>query len=83
MSVAPSKPEAVVHAMKVLEVHEQLEKLPRERPPDDPEADLDEKEKAIVREMCNVSGPPRRRLPALQCFIVLLLLWCCLVGTMA
>ncbi|TRY77586.1 hypothetical protein DNTS_007220 [Danionella cerebrum] len=44
------KPEAVVHAMKVLEVHDNLEKqLPEER-----EADLSEKEKAIVREMCNV-----------------------------
>ncbi|CAH2327910.1 coiled-coil domain-containing 85C isoform X1 [Pelobates cultripes] len=44
------KPEAVVHAMKVLEVHEKLD-----RPiPDSYEEDLSEKEKAIVREMCNV-----------------------------
>lgn len=44
------KPEAVVHAMKVLEVHENLD-----RPvPEDYEEDLSEKEKAIVREMCNV-----------------------------
>ncbi|XP_027895941.1 coiled-coil domain-containing protein 85C-B isoform X4 [Xiphophorus couchianus] len=44
------KPEAVVHAMKVLEVHENLD-----RPaPEDYEDDLSEKEKAIVREMCNV-----------------------------
>ncbi|XP_028972872.2 coiled-coil domain-containing protein 85C-B isoform X1 [Esox lucius] len=45
------KPEAVVHAMKVLEVHDNLEK---KRVPDDYEEDLSEKEKAIVREMCNV-----------------------------
>ncbi|XP_048841231.1 coiled-coil domain-containing protein 85C-A-like [Brienomyrus brachyistius] len=44
------KPEAVVHAMKVLEVHENLDK----QIPDDYEDDLSEKEKAIVREMCNV-----------------------------
>lgn len=44
------KPEAVVHAMKVLEVHENLDKQAAE----DYEDDLSEKEKAIVREMCNV-----------------------------
>ncbi|XP_023681133.2 coiled-coil domain-containing protein 85C-A [Paramormyrops kingsleyae] len=44
------KPEAVVHAMKVLEVHENLDK----QIPEDYEDDLSEKEKAIVREMCNV-----------------------------
>ncbi|XP_036943304.1 coiled-coil domain-containing protein 85C-B isoform X1 [Acanthopagrus latus] len=44
------KPEAVVHAMKVLEVHENLDK----QAPEDYEDDLSEKEKAIVREMCNV-----------------------------
>ncbi|XP_038142057.1 coiled-coil domain-containing protein 85C-B isoform X5 [Cyprinodon tularosa] len=44
------KPEAVVHAMKVLEVHENLDK----QTPKDYEDDLSEKEKAIVREMCNV-----------------------------
>ncbi|XP_035279797.1 coiled-coil domain-containing protein 85C-A-like isoform X1 [Anguilla anguilla] len=44
------KPEAVVYAMKVLEVHENLDK----QIPDDYEEDLSEKEKAIVREMCNV-----------------------------
>ncbi|KAM3861334.1 coiled-coil domain-containing protein 85C-B [Diretmus argenteus] len=44
------KPEAVVHAMKVLEVHENLDKQVQE----DYEEDLSEKEKAIVREMCNV-----------------------------
>ncbi|XP_072535749.1 coiled-coil domain-containing protein 85C-B isoform X3 [Salminus brasiliensis] len=44
------KPEAVVHAMKVLEVHENLNK----QLPEDYEEDLSEKEKAIVREMCNV-----------------------------
>uniref|UniRef100_A0A3B3CPQ4 Coiled-coil domain containing 85C, b n=1 Tax=Oryzias melastigma TaxID=30732 RepID=A0A3B3CPQ4_ORYME len=46
------KPEAVVHAMKVLEVHENLDK----QAPEDYEDDLSEKEKAIVREMCNVTG---------------------------
>ncbi|XP_047201016.1 coiled-coil domain-containing protein 85C-A-like [Girardinichthys multiradiatus] len=44
------KPEAVVHAMKVLEVHEKLDS-PNSREYDE---DLNEKEKAIVREMCNV-----------------------------
>ncbi|XP_051510798.1 coiled-coil domain-containing protein 85C-B isoform X2 [Myxocyprinus asiaticus] len=44
------KPEAVVHAMKVLEVHDNLDK----RLPEESEEDLSEKEKAIVREMCNV-----------------------------
>ena len=57
-STAPSKPEAVVHAMKVLEVHEQLEKHPYELTADD-DGDLDENEKAIVREMCNVSHSQR------------------------
>ncbi|XP_048829752.1 coiled-coil domain-containing protein 85C-A [Brienomyrus brachyistius] len=47
---AAQKPEAVVQAMKVLEVHENLEK----QIPEDYEEDLTEKEKAIVREMCNV-----------------------------
>ncbi|RUS88159.1 hypothetical protein EGW08_004056 [Elysia chlorotica] len=46
-SPVASKPEAVVHAMKVLEVHEELEKSATEE-------DLDAPEKAIVREMCNV-----------------------------
>ncbi|KAA0708881.1 Coiled-coil domain-containing protein 85C-B [Triplophysa tibetana] len=44
------KPEAVVHAMKVLEVHDNLDKKLTE----ENEEDLSEKEKAIVREMCNV-----------------------------
>ncbi|XP_034018522.1 coiled-coil domain-containing protein 85C-B isoform X2 [Thalassophryne amazonica] len=44
------KPEAVVHAMKVLEVHDNLDK----QTPEEYEDDLSEKEKAIVREMCNV-----------------------------
>lgn len=47
---ASQKPEAVVHAMKVLEVHENLDK----QIPEDYDEDLSEKEKAIVREMCNV-----------------------------
>ncbi|XP_039740125.1 coiled-coil domain-containing protein 85C isoform X1 [Pteropus medius] len=49
-SPAGQKPEAVVHAMKVLEVHENLER----QLPDSREGDLSEEEKAIVREMCNV-----------------------------
>ncbi|XP_039108874.1 coiled-coil domain-containing protein 85C isoform X4 [Hyaena hyaena] len=49
-SAAGQKPEAVVHAMKVLEVHENLDR----RLQDSCEDDLSEKEKAIVREMCNV-----------------------------
>ncbi|XP_072314262.1 coiled-coil domain-containing protein 85C-like isoform X2 [Eucyclogobius newberryi] len=44
------KPEAVVHAMKVLEVHEKLDRANTQ----EYEEDLSEKEKAIVREMCNV-----------------------------
>lgn len=44
------KPEAVVHAMKVLEVHEKLD-CQNSREYDE---DLNDKEKAIVREMCNV-----------------------------
>ncbi|XP_038600203.1 coiled-coil domain-containing protein 85C isoform X2 [Tachyglossus aculeatus] len=47
---AAQKPEAVVHAMKVLEVHENLDRQLQ----DSYEEDLSEKEKAIVREMCNV-----------------------------
>ncbi|XP_012868582.1 PREDICTED: coiled-coil domain-containing protein 85C-like [Dipodomys ordii] len=49
-STAGQKPEAVVHAMKVLEVHENLDRQLQ----DSCEEDLSEKEKAIVREMCNV-----------------------------
>ncbi|XP_034794007.1 coiled-coil domain-containing protein 85C isoform X1 [Pan paniscus] len=49
-SPAGQKPEAVVHAMKVLEVHENLDRQLQ----DSCEEDLSEKEKAIVREMCNV-----------------------------
>ncbi|KAH9519025.1 Coiled-coil domain-containing protein 85C [Bulinus truncatus] len=47
-SSVTGKPEAVVHAMKVLQVHEELEKIPYQ------DEDLDDPEKAIVREMCNV-----------------------------
>ncbi|XP_023575407.1 coiled-coil domain-containing protein 85C [Octodon degus] len=49
-SSAGQKPEAVVHAMKVLEVHENLDRQLQ----DSCDEDLSEKEKAIVREMCNV-----------------------------
>lgn len=49
--VGVARPEAVVHAMKVLEVHEQLDKTT------DSELEFEELaegEKALVREMCNV-----------------------------
>ncbi|KAH8027088.1 hypothetical protein HPB51_002033 [Rhipicephalus microplus] len=49
--VGVARPEAVVHAMKVLEVHEQLDKAT------DSELEFEELaegEKALVREMCNV-----------------------------
>ncbi|KAM9646079.1 coiled-coil domain-containing protein 85C [Trichechus inunguis] len=49
-SSAGQKPEAVVHAMKVLEVHENLDRQLQ----DSREEGLSEKEKAVVREMCNV-----------------------------
>ncbi|KAG3260393.1 coiled-coil domain-containing protein 85C isoform X1 [Ictidomys tridecemlineatus] len=49
-SSAGQKPEAVVHAMKVLEVHENLDRQLQHSC----EEDLSEEEKAIVREMCNV-----------------------------
>lgn len=44
------KPEAIVHAMKVLQVHEKLDRQGLQ----EYDEDLSEKEKAIVREMCNV-----------------------------
>ncbi|CAG5126851.1 unnamed protein product [Candidula unifasciata] len=47
-SPVSSKPETVMHAMKVLQVHEELEKTPTDND------GLDDPEKAIVREMCNV-----------------------------
>ncbi|XP_055937883.1 coiled-coil domain-containing protein 85C-A-like [Argiope bruennichi] len=47
-----SKPEAVVHAMKVLEVHEQMEKSLES---DLESEELAEGERALVREMCNVA----------------------------
>lgn len=47
-----SRPEAVVRALQVLEVREQLE---REKiAASDTIPELDDKEKALVREMCNV-----------------------------
>lgn len=45
------RPEAVVRALQVLEVREQLE---REKINSDTIPELDDKEKALVREMCNV-----------------------------
>uniref|UniRef100_A0A0L8G3Y6 Uncharacterized protein n=2 Tax=Octopus bimaculoides TaxID=37653 RepID=A0A0L8G3Y6_OCTBM len=64
-----SQPDAVTHAMKVLEVHQQLES-PRNNI--DSNNDLGDNEKAIVREMCNVvwrkleSVSPRRQYPHKQ-----------------
>lgn len=54
------RPEAVVRALQVLEVREQLERegrMPNENREiqDNPGQDMDDGEKALVREMCNVS----------------------------
>lgn len=48
-----SRPEAVVRALQVLEVREQLEreKIPTKNTDSE---QLDDKEKALLREMCNV-----------------------------
>ncbi|CAJ0923265.1 unnamed protein product [Ranitomeya imitator] len=56
------KPEAVVHAMKVLEVHENLDR----QTPDSFEEDLSEKEKAIVREMSFGGNLETQRILSLQ-----------------
>lgn len=64
------RPEAVVRALQVLEVREQLEREGRERgereqrtatqqPPEPITNDMDDGEKALVREMCNVSVTDR------------------------
>ncbi|XP_067010226.1 coiled-coil domain-containing protein 85C-A [Anabrus simplex] len=66
------RPEAVVQALQVLEVREQLERVHDGGRIPEPEvdmaaADLDDGEKALVREMCNVvwrkleEGPAQRR----------------------
>lgn len=65
------RPEAVVRALQVLEVREQLEREGRERgereqrtatqqqqQPEPITNDMDDGEKALVREMCNVSIRP-------------------------
>nr|CAB3228742.1 coiled-coil domain-containing protein 85C [Phallusia mammillata] len=54
-SMSPQKPEAIVYAMKVLELHDQLDQEmgKGDFPPTDTTV-LDDKEKAMVREMCNV-----------------------------
>lgn len=53
------RPEAVVRALQVLEVREQLEReqgrTGQENMSDTASADMDDGEKALVREMCNVS----------------------------
>ncbi|KAK5643506.1 hypothetical protein RI129_007351 [Pyrocoelia pectoralis] len=57
--IISGRPEAVVRALQVLEVREQLEREARmsdrgETIPDTPTGDMDDGEKALVREMCNV-----------------------------
>lgn len=56
---AGGRPEAVVQALQVLEVREQLERggTPAHQPSPNlgTAEDLDDGEKALVREMCNVS----------------------------
>lgn len=59
VGVLSGRPEAVVRALQVLEVREQLEREGRmpERPEnmsDTTSQDMDDGEKALVREMCNV-----------------------------
>ena len=49
-----SRPESVTNAMKVLEVHEQI--LEKSLDSDSLSDDLGDGEKALVREMCNVSS---------------------------
>lgn len=59
-AVLSGRPEAVVRALQVLEVREQLEREGRmpergENMSDTTSGDMDDGEKALVREMCNVS----------------------------
>nr|CAI5826799.1 unnamed protein product [Callosobruchus analis] len=72
-AVLTGRPEAVVRALQVLEVREQLEReghVPErgENIFDTASQDMDDGEKALVREMCNVvwrkleEGPPATRL---------------------
>ena len=56
-----SRPDAVVQAMRVLEVQEHLEweSAALERPPQEPDDGaprMEDPEKALLRQMCNVSG---------------------------
>lgn len=60
VGVLTGRPEAVVRALQVLEVREQLERDVRvpdrtETMSDLASGDMDDGEKALVREMCNVS----------------------------
>jgi hypothetical protein len=60
VGVLSGRPEAVVRALQVLEVREQLEREGRmperaENMSDNTSQDMDDGEKALVREMCNVS----------------------------
>ncbi|KAH0817433.1 hypothetical protein GEV33_005358 [Tenebrio molitor] len=72
VGVLSGRPEAVVRALQVLEVREQLEREGRmperaENMSDNTSQDMDDGEKALVREMCNVvwrkleEGPSSRR----------------------
>lgn len=67
-SMLTSHPHTHTHSMllcvhrQVLEVHENLDK----QLPEDYEDDLSEKEKAIVREMCNVSSASSQSSPSLS-----------------
>lgn len=59
VGVLSGRPEAVVRALQVLEVREQLEREGRmpersETMSDNTSQDMDDGEKALVREMCNV-----------------------------
>lgn len=53
-----SPPEAVVQALQVLEVREQLERSVSGSDMDLSTPDMDDGEKALLREMCNVSSKP-------------------------
>ena len=65
-----SRPESVTNAMKVLEVHEQI--LEKSLDSDETSDDLGDGEKALVREMCNVS----RSIRLWEVFFWQLLLFC-------
>ena len=49
-------PEAVAHAMKVLEIHEKLEHPDNPGDSDEPADRLGDNEVEVLKEMCNVSA---------------------------